>query len=241
MPTADDWVQDVMQVCRNGHVITDLLRSSPERGLAHCDRCGAGTLERCPTCGQELPGAVGVPGLRPLGARRPPLYCSTCGAAFPWAERPRPAGPEPLARLEALLGRVPLVVRQLRRRQGERPPFRVEDERDLEDLLRALLPLLADDVRPQGRTPRYAAGTRTDFLLAAEGIVVVAKVARGEVREAQLAAQIAEDAGHYRGQKGVRTLVGFVYNPEGLVRDGAALTAGCAGEGLEVRCVVGGA
>ena len=46
----------------------------------------------------------------------------------------------PLALLEELLRRLPRVIRQLRTRQGDRPPLRVEDERDLEDLLRALLP-----------------------------------------------------------------------------------------------------
>src|SRR5271166_5959126 len=102
MAAVDDGVQDVMQVCRNGHVITDRLRQEPQRGLAHCDRCGAATLDSCPTCGQGLPGAVVVPGLAPVGAR-PPLYCSTCGAAFPWNEPARTGDSEQLARLEALL------------------------------------------------------------------------------------------------------------------------------------------
>src|SRR5262249_19589729 len=145
---------------------TDLLRSCPERALAHCDRCGAATLDSCQTCGRELPGAIAVPGLHPVGARRPPLYCPACGAAFPWAHPPRPATAEPLDSLEGMLRRLPRAVRQLRVRQGDRPAFRVVDEKDLEDLLRALLPLYFDDVRPQSRTPRYAACTRTDFLLA---------------------------------------------------------------------------
>src|SRR4051812_18892312 len=109
-------VQDVMQVCRNGHVTTDLLRSHPDRALAHCDRCGAPTLEQCPTCGHCLPGAIAVPGMQPVGARRAPLYCSVCGAAFPWTEQPRPTGPAPLAVLETMLRRLPRAVRQLRAR-----------------------------------------------------------------------------------------------------------------------------
>ena len=44
-------IADVMQVCRNGHVITDMLRAHPESGLSHCDRCGAPTLDRCLTYG----------------------------------------------------------------------------------------------------------------------------------------------------------------------------------------------
>jgi hypothetical protein len=65
-------IQDVMQVCRNGHVITDLLRTHPECAQTHCDRCGAVTLDCCPTCGHELPGAFVVPGLQPVGARPAP-------------------------------------------------------------------------------------------------------------------------------------------------------------------------
>src|SRR5262249_8497722 len=122
---ANDAVQDVMQVCRNGHVITDLLRSCPERGLTHCDRCGEPTLDRCRTCGGEIAGALAGPGLQRVGVRRPPLYCAACGGAFPWAERRRPDPREPLGVLEAMLRNLPRAVRQLRVRHGDRPPFRV--------------------------------------------------------------------------------------------------------------------
>jgi REase_DpnII-MboI/Uncharacterized protein conserved in bacteria (DUF2321) len=239
MHAAEGCRQDVMQVCRNGHVITDLLRTYPERGLTHCDRCGAATVECCLTCGRELPGAVYVPGLLPVGGRQPPWYCATCGAPFPWADRPSPAAPGTLALLEPLLRRLPRVVRQLRVRQGDRPPFRVEDERDLEDLLRALLPLHFDDIRPEGRTPRYAPGTRTDFLLAAEGTAVTAKYARPGVREPQLAEQLREDADYWR-QRACRTLAGFVYDPEGLLRQPAVLETAWSvrEEDFEVRCVI---
>src|ERR1700722_9412525 len=87
---------DVMQVCRNGHVITDRLRGDPESGRSHCDRCGAATLDRCLTCGEQLPGAVEVPGLAPIGAWPTPRYCLVCGAPFPWVRRPHVA-PEPRA------------------------------------------------------------------------------------------------------------------------------------------------
>src|SRR6516164_2076406 len=89
--------QDVMQVCRNGHVITDRLHADAESGRNRCERCGAATLDRCLTCGQELPGAVALPGLLPIGGRPIPQYCSTCGAAFPWVTRRRPLPPDPCA------------------------------------------------------------------------------------------------------------------------------------------------
>jgi REase_DpnII-MboI/Uncharacterized protein conserved in bacteria (DUF2321) len=240
MHAVEDPVQDVMQVCRHGHVITDLLHSRPERALTHCDRCGAVTMDRCLTCGRELTGAIVVPGFQPVGVRRPPLYCSACGVAFPWTERPRTLAPESLTHLETLLHRLPRVIRELRFRHGDRPPFRVQDERDLEDLLRSLLPLHFDDIRPQCRTPRYAAFTRTDFLLASERIAVTAKFARLDLREPQLAEQLYEDAVYYRSQGGCRTLVGFVYDPEGLLREPSALAACCAStdDDLKVRLIL---
>jgi hypothetical protein len=121
--------------------------------------------------------------------------------------------------LVGLLRRVPQVIRQFRVRHGERPPFRVEDEKDLEDLLRALLPLRFDDVRPRLRTPRYASATRTDFLLAPEGIAVAIKQVRSGLRETQLLDQVREDVEHYRQERACRTLVVFVYDAEGLLRE----------------------
>jgi len=229
-------MQDVMQVCRRGHVITDLLRSCPERSLTHCDRCGAITLERCPTCGRELPGALIVPGLQPIGARQPPAYCATCGAAFPWTKQRHRPKTEALAVLENMLERLPQVIRQLRVRHSDRPPFRVADEKDLEDLLRSLLPLHFDDIRPECRTPSYAAGTRTDFLLAAERIAIAIKLAQPRILE-----QLPEDAAYYRRERKCRTLVAFIYDPEASLREPCAPPAPGAedDEEPEVRCVIG--
>src|SRR5262245_24327972 len=122
--------RDVMEICRNGHVITDRFRSDPASALHHCDRCGAPTLHCCPTCGQEFHSPRHALGLVPLGKWPAPLQCSTCGATFPWGRRPR-NGPPNVATVESLLHRLPLTIRQLRWRQGDRPSFRVEDESDL--------------------------------------------------------------------------------------------------------------
>src|SRR5262249_15799581 len=145
------------------------------------------------TCGLELPGAVRVAGLEPVGRAGPPHYCSGCGAPFPWVPKPAPNS-DSWPSLEKMLRRLPRPIRQLPVRQGDRPAFRVNDERDLEDLLRSLLPLLFDDVRPECRTASYAPGTSTDFLLDTEGIAVTAKRARSTVRESALTEQISEDA-----------------------------------------------
>jgi hypothetical protein len=192
-------------------------------------------MERCETCGHELPGAVVVPGLQPVGARPAPHFCEMCGAAFPWTRQRRPPKREPLTILENLLRRLPRVIRQLRVRHSDRPPFRVADERDLEDLLRALLPLHFDDIRPECRTPSYASVTRTDFLLVPENIALTIKWAQPRILE-----QVPEDAAYYRRERKCRTLVAFVYDPESSLRE-QCFPLGCTedDEGPEARCVIG--
>jgi hypothetical protein len=231
--------QDVMQVCRNGHVITDLLHTYPERGAGHCEQCGAATLDRCPTCGHELPGAVHVPGLVPVGRSEAPPFCAHCGAPFPWTPRPAPAV-EPWPVLEKMLRRLPRTIRQLRVRQGDRPAFRVNDERDLEDLLRSLLPLYFDDVRPECRTASYALGTSTDFLLDAEGIAVTVKRARPAVGERELTEQLQEDADYYGATPRIKLLVCLVYDPEGVLHEPRQLEAMWSKpqDALDVRGVI---
>jgi hypothetical protein len=245
METIDDSCPDVMQVCRNGHVITDLLHSHPGRGLSHCDRCGATTLDRCPTCGKELVGANYVPGLVTMGTRLPPQRCAYCGAAFPWAGQPANDQPvDAVAGLVNLLRRLPLMIRQLRTRHGDRPPFRVQDEHDLDDLLRAVLPLQFDEVRTESRTPGYAAGNRTDFRLGGDAaphhVAVTAKLVSRGCRAEQLEEQWREDLAYYQRVSGCRILVGFLYDAEGQLREPQKLEAiwSQLGERLELRCVI---
>lgn len=233
--------QDVMQVCRNGHVVTDRLRTCPERSRHHCERCGATTLFACRTCGQELAGAVVVPGLQPIDTCKPPLFCATCGAAFPWHPRRGLAPATPAAdTLTALLRRVPDVVRQLRQRWGERPPFRVDDEHDVEDLVRSLLPLYFDGVHLRSRTPAYSATTRTDFLIHAHRMILTVKRTSRDLREPGLQEQLHEDARYYRAVPECRSLWVYIFDPQGELQDPRHLEAFWSRleEEPEVRCVI---
>ncbi len=217
--------QDVMQVCRNGHVVTDLLHVYPDRGLNHCDRCGAPTLDRCPTCGRELPGAVYVPGMVPVGRLEPPRFCADCGAAFPWsANSPQPPS-DGWNNLENLLRRLPQVARQLRVRHGDRPAFRITDDRDLEDLVRSLLPLQFDDVRPQCRTPSYSPCTITDFLLEPTATVVNVKRTRKTLGESELGRQLDEDRAYYEARLPRGVLACLIYDPELVLHEPEKLEA----------------
>jgi hypothetical protein len=214
---------DVMQVCENGHVITDVLLSQPGRGQRHCDRCGAATLDSCPTCGQKIPGSVPLAGLRTTGYPRAPACCATCGAPFPWSRRHERCTQSETGDLEQLLRRVPAMVRQMRSRYSTRPTFSIADEHDLEDAVRWALALQVDDLRQESRTPSYAPDSRTDFVLPSSRTIVCCKLGTPVVREDQIAAQLREDICYYRDRADCEALVFLVYDPEGLFREAEVL------------------
>jgi hypothetical protein len=240
MQTATSTTHDVMQVCRNGHVITDRLRGAPETGRTHCKRCGASTLERCETCGNELPGAAIAIDLVPIGSGPAPAYCLICGAHLPWSKRQRNVRPA-LEVLESLLRRMPCVVAELRWRQTDKPVLRIEDERDLEDLIRAILPLHFDAIRPETRTPAYSHCTRTDLLLPQERIALTMKIARRGLSEIELGDQVEQDVAHYCQRANCRTVVAYIHDPEALLHDRALFerTLPASVEQLELRCIIG--
>jgi hypothetical protein len=189
--------RDRMLVCRSGHLITDRLTIHPELNTSRCDRCGADTLDRCDTCGTLFAGAMPSFGLDPIGSR-PPAVCSTCGSPFPWAKLADPEGNDLLSQLEHLLRRLPRVMHELR------------PAPDLDTLVRAMLHVHFDDVRPQKRTPLYSTGNCVAFRLPEiEAVVVAHRVGLG-VGESELSVRWEEDMEEFPN----RTLIFFVFDPE---------------------------
>lgn len=137
--------------------------------------------------------------------------------------------------VERLCSRFHLIAQQLPSR------FRVENERDVQDLLRALLVLEHDDIRPQTWTPGYAEGNaRTDFLLRLEQIVLEARLAQDRLDAAMLNEQLAIDIRQHAQQPDCKTLVCFIYDPAGRVANPRAIEHELSGErdGLTVRVII---
>jgi hypothetical protein len=123
-----------------------------------------------------------------------------------------------LTRIERLLKRFHLVVRKLRDRHDDRQPLSVEDEYDVQDLLHALLLVDFDDIRPEEWTPSYAgSSSRMDFLLKNEQIVIETKKTRNGLGAKEIGEQLIIDIEKYRGHPDCKTLVCFVYDPEGRI------------------------
>jgi hypothetical protein len=149
--------------------------------------------------------------------------------------------PLPLDTLEAFLRRIPLTVRQLRSRHADRPPFSIDDEHDLEDLLRSLLPLCGCEVRVESRTPLYSAVTRRDLLVvapAAHVIAVVGKRANRFTRPAKIEEELRQDVEYYDALGGCRAVVCFILDTAGDLPRPRELERRWCGQSERLRCII---
>ena len=76
---------DAMQVCLNGHVITDEAVTHDEKQKPFCPDCGAETIIYCPECQETIPGAYKDSG-HITHALHAPNNCHECGTAYPWRQ-----------------------------------------------------------------------------------------------------------------------------------------------------------
>lgn len=124
----------------------------------------------------------------------------------------------PIILVENLCSRFHTISRQLRSRKENRPTIEIEDEYDVQDLLHALLRIHFDDVRTEEWTPSYAGGSaRMDFLLKSEQVVIEAKKTRKGLAARELGEQLIVDIEKYSKHPDCKTLICFVYDPEGRI------------------------
>jgi hypothetical protein len=73
-----------MQVCLNGHLITDHAENMPEQKKPFCPDCGEKTIIACPECGAPIQGHL----KRVVSLRQSPVRnnCHACGTAYPWRQ-----------------------------------------------------------------------------------------------------------------------------------------------------------
>lgn len=124
----------------------------------------------------------------------------------------------PLLSVEKICNRFHSVVRQLQDRHENRSTLTIEDEYDIQDLLHALLKIEFDDIRPEEWTQSYAGkSSRVDFLLKNEKVVVEVKKTRLGLTEKTIGDQLIVDIERYKNHTDCKTLVCFIYDPEGRI------------------------
>jgi DpnII restriction endonuclease len=133
---------------------------------------------------------------------------------------------DPVSVIEKIALRFHAVVRQLRVRHGARATLSVQDEYDVQDLLHALLRIFFKDVRPEEWTPSYAGNSsRMDFLLHQEEVVIEVKMAREGLKQKELVDQLLVDIARYEEHPSCKSLICFVYDPDGWIGNPSAVIA----------------
>jgi len=120
--------------------------------------------------------------------------------------------------IEQICSRFHLVAKQLKSRYNARETLIVEDEYDTQNLLHALLHIYFDDIRPEEWAPSYAGGgSRVDFLLKQEQIVIEVKKTRKSLKAKHVGEQLIIDSHKYRAHPDCKKLLCFVYDPDGWI------------------------
>ena len=237
---------DVMQVCLNGHQITDNYNRYPEHRKDFCDKCGEKTITRCPKCNEPIRGDYHVEGVLAIKETPVPEFCHKCGAPYPWTERKakikeitQKEKSDSLLMVEHICSRFHLVARQLRERYSDRPTLDISDEYDVQDLLHSLLKIHFDDIRTEEWTPSYAGGSsRMDFLLKKEKIVIEVKKTRVGLGSKELGDQLLVDIQRYQKHSDCKVLFCFVYDPEGRVSNPQGLEKDLTKETEGIKVIV---
>ncbi len=123
-----------------------------------------------------------------------------------------------------LCKRFPLLVAELGHRHAGRSPLAPSDEYDVQDLLRALLRVHFDDVRPEEWNPSYGGvASRSDLLIKSEKLVIETKMTRKNLGQREVIEELTVDKAQYRTHPDCETLVCFVYDPEKRLTNPSAL------------------
>ena len=77
---------DTMQVCLNGHKISEYAATMPQFSKPHCPTCGERTITTCPQCQVTIQGHYNSPGILSGSEKSVPNNCHSCGTAYPWRQ-----------------------------------------------------------------------------------------------------------------------------------------------------------
>ncbi len=75
---------DVAQICLNGHVVNDSIRTFAKQSQDFCDKCGQPTITKCTNCQHDIRGKLYSRGIISGSRMSAPAYCLHCGKPFPW-------------------------------------------------------------------------------------------------------------------------------------------------------------
>ena len=135
-----------------------------------------------------------------------------------------------VAQLMQLLNNFPVVTRIMGDRQRGRPPFVLENEYDVQDLLYGLIRGVFDDAKREEWTPQRAGSAkRIDMTIASIEAVVEAKYVRDKNHAKTVADELRIDFECYHDRPECRHLVALVIDPARYIPDPSQFGADLSG------------
>ncbi|MGL4725377.1 MAG: hypothetical protein ACRCWW_12865 [Scandinavium sp.] len=126
--------------------------------------------------------------------------------------------------LKSLLKKFNSFQLEINNRHNNRRGLPIDDEYDVQDLLRAILALHFDDVNPESAAPyQLGSNSRIDFLIRDKGIGIEVKKASKSIRDSKLAEQLITDIHRYSSHPLCKDIIFFVYDPEHIIRNPVGL------------------
>ena len=222
---------DTMQICLNGHVVTDRIHKYFDFKFSKnfCDGCGEKTITNCPKCDKPIPYTSHGKWTFINELSSVPAFCPSCSEAFPWTLKEKAKcleaeAEKPIEALQRVFSKFHSIARRLRNRYNDRETLYVNDEYDVQNLLSALLILYFDDIRTEEWTPSYAGkSAKMDFLLKKNKIVVEVKMTREKLADKEIGDQLIIDIERYKEHPDCNTLICFIYDPNGKIANSHAL------------------
>ncbi len=124
------------------------------------------------------------------------------------------------------------VIRQFRERSENRPPFEIEDEHDIRDMVRAMLYLEFDDVGiEEWSAPSLNGAIQRDFLIQPGNIVMFVTRTRSGLGAKEISNLWTSACAHYASHPYCQRLVGFIYDPEGRIANPRRLEESLTSQG----------
>ncbi len=159
------------------------------------------------------------------------LEALMCGARHErYEELPELTQRDNLALVMKMLNNVTVAARFLSDRKHSRPPFEIESEYDVQDLIYTLLRSVFDDARKEEWTPQRAGSSkRMDVLLPGLELVLEVKYVRDRAHARTVADELRIDFECYHAHPQCRQLVAFVWDPDRHLSDPAQFSEDLSG------------
>jgi hypothetical protein len=117
--------------------------------------------------------------------------------------------------LFAVFNKFHLAAKRLQSRRKDKKPFLIEDEYDVQDLLKVLLTPFFKEIRPEEPQASVAGSyTKMDFVLNGIRTAIETKFVHARNQEKKISDEIFSDIAHCKKNGECKRIIFFIYDPE---------------------------